>query len=152
MLRRTTAASGFSPVTINPASRRQQYQELTAILEHGADGKAKATPKEHFGFTDAIGDPVFDGQYPDGYEQPSRSATAPSTARAIGGRLRPANSCSAIPTRRKRSPAPRCRSSFSRNGTFMAYRKLHQNVIAFHDFMMKTAERFGAVFGIENPR
>ena len=34
---------------------------------------------------------------------------------------------------------------FSRNGTFMAYRKLHQNVVAFPNFITETAARFGAV-------
>ena len=41
--------------------------------------------------------------------------------------------------------------SFCRNGTFMAYRKLHQNVAAFRAFIAQTAPRFGAVFGINNP-
>jgi deferrochelatase/peroxidase EfeB len=40
--------------------------------------------------------------------------------------------------------------AFSRNGTFMAYRKLHQNVAAFKTFLDKTAEQFGAVTGIQS--
>jgi Dyp-type peroxidase family len=40
---------------------------------------------------------------------------------------------------------------FSRNGTFMAYRKLHQNVATFDKFMTETAARFGAVYGIADP-
>ena len=41
---------------------------------------------------------------------------------------------------------------FSRNGTFMAYRKLHQNVAMFAKFMSDTAARFGKVFGIDHPK
>ena len=41
---------------------------------------------------------------------------------------------------------------FSRNGTFMAYRKLHQNVATFEKFMADAAARFGAVFEIGDPK
>jgi deferrochelatase/peroxidase EfeB len=40
---------------------------------------------------------------------------------------------------------------FSRNGTFMAYRKLHENVVAFNAFMTEAAAGFGAAFGINAP-
>ena len=40
---------------------------------------------------------------------------------------------------------------FSRNGTFMAYRKLHQNVGAFDTFVAEASARFGTVFGIPDP-
>ena len=82
------------------------------------------------------------GSIRDEFEQSVREATARSMAPATGGRSRPANSCSAIPTRRKRSPAPPCRLNFSRNGTFMAYRKLHQNVAAFRDFHDRDGRAF----------
>jgi len=39
---------------------------------------------------------------------------------------------------------------FSRNGTFMAYRKLHENVASFKNFLDKTAAQFGAVTGIQS--
>ncbi len=41
-----------------PATR---WQELSALMTNG-----QPVPAEHFGFVDAIGDPVFAGQYPDG--------------------------------------------------------------------------------------
>jgi hypothetical protein len=89
-----------------------RYQELSAITRLD-NGTATPLPTEHFGFVDAIGDPVFEGQYPERYERraPSR-APGRSTGQAIGARSPPANSCSAIPTRRRRSPAPPCRSGF----------------------------------------
>ena len=48
---------------------KRDFQELSALLKHNSDGTATPLPKEHFGFTDAIGDPVFEGQYPNDYEQ-----------------------------------------------------------------------------------
>ena len=83
------------------------YQELSAITYRKQDGTVGASPKEHFGFTDALGDPVFEGDGSD--KSARRRTTARSMAPATGGRSRPANSCSAIRTRRKRSPAPQCR-------------------------------------------
>jgi hypothetical protein len=41
--------------------------------------------------------------------------------------------------------------AFSRNGTFLVYRKLHENVYAFRQFINETAKNFGADFGIDNP-
>ena len=37
---------------------------------------------------------------------------------------------------------------FSRNGTFMAMRKLHQNVFAWRRYMAEQAERYAAVMGV----
>ena len=42
--------------------------ELTAIMKGRPDGSVVPSPKEHFGFTDALGDPVFEGQYPRDFE------------------------------------------------------------------------------------
>ena len=75
-----------------------------------AEGRCPA-PKEHFGYTDGIGDPVFQGQYARSTRRSARSAAARPTAPAPGGRSRPASSCSARPTRRRRSRARRCRST-----------------------------------------
>jgi deferrochelatase/peroxidase EfeB len=36
----------------------------------------------------------------------------------------------------------------SRNGTFMVYRKLHQNVAAFNGFIAKSAEQYAAMMGV----
>jgi hypothetical protein len=41
--------------------------------------------------------------------------------------------------------------AFSRNGTFLVYRKLHQNVASFRNFIDDTARRFAVVFGINDP-
>src|SRR5262249_30898544 len=37
------------------------------------------------------------------------------------------------------------------NGTFVVYRKLHENVASFRQFIDGTAKSLGAVFGISNP-
>jgi deferrochelatase/peroxidase EfeB len=134
-----------------PGQQFARFQELSAITTRGQDGKVVALPTEHFGFTDAIGDPIFDGQYPDRHEQ----RVADGNGAVDGtGKWRPLATGEFLlgyPDEAQEIPGATMPLDFSRNGTFMAYRKLHQNVVAFRAFMTETAARFGAVFGIDNP-
>src|ERR1041385_1914650 len=59
-----------------------------------------------------------------------------------GARLR------GYPDEAQEIPGPPMPLSFSRNGTFMAYRKLHQNVDAFRKFIGATAVDLGKVSGL----
>ncbi|MBU8536685.1 Dyp-type peroxidase [Falsiroseomonas tokyonensis] len=128
-----------------PESR---WQDLSALMERQPDGSMAPTPREHFGFTDAIGDAVFDGQYP-----PERMAGA-----VIGqGKLLPDQSWAPLatgefllghPDESQEIPSAGMPLDFSRNGTFVAYRKLHQNVAAWHAAMDRMAVQFAAVMGV----
>jgi hypothetical protein len=69
VLRLKTGGVRLLPGHNRKGQPRQQFQDLSAILERDSDGAVTASPKEHFGFTDAIGDPIFEGQYPNGYER-----------------------------------------------------------------------------------
>ena len=129
---------------------KQDFQELSALLKHNADGTATPLPKEHFGFTDAIGDPVFDGQYPEAYEQTIATGYG---ALSGDGKWRPLATGEFLlgyPDEAQEIAGAAMPHSFSHNGTFMAYRKLHQNVAAFKTFVDKTAEQFGGVTGIQS--
>jgi len=131
-----------------PAAR---YQELTA-LTYQDGGKTVPSPKEHFGYTDALGDPVFEGQYPKPYE---KMVMVGNGAFDGAGNWRPIATGEFLlgyPDEAQEIAGAAMPLDFSRNGTFMAYRKLHQNVDAFEKFITATAERFGAVFGINNPQ
>ena len=81
------------------------WQELSALMHGG-----QPTPFEHFGFMDAIGDPIFAGQYPEGGGEVPPWAKVRWTGWATGVRSQPANSCWAGPTRRRKLLAPPCRS------------------------------------------
>jgi Dyp-type peroxidase family len=133
-----------------PHHPKQDFQDLSAILERGADGGAVASAKEHFGFTDGIGHPVFEGQYPGGYE---RTIAEGNGALDGNGNWRPLATGEFLlgyPDEAQEIAGAAMPHDFSRNGTFMAYRKLHQNVAAFRTFVDKTAEQFGAVTGIQS--
>jgi Dyp-type peroxidase family len=133
-----------------PGQPTAPFQELTAILDE-VDGKAVASPKEHFGYTDALGDPVFEGQYPKPYE---KTVMVGNGAFDGAGNWRPLATGEFLlgyPDEAQEIAGAAMPLDFSRNGTFMAYRKLHQNVGAFEKFITEAVTRFGAVFGIDNP-
>lgn len=105
------------------------WQDAKIVFENG-----KPTSKEHFGYTDGIGDPVFDGlpgpkdrvlgrgkQVKGGGWEPL------ATGEFILGHMDEAREYPAAP-----SPM-----LLSRNGTFMVYRKLHENVGTFNAFLEK---------------
>ena len=125
-----------------------RWQDLSALLAPAPAGGWQPTPMEHFGFVDAIGDPVFQGQVPKELEAQA----------VIGqGKLLPDQSWAPLatgefllghPDESQEIPAAGLPLDFSRNGTFFAYRKLHQNIAAFRDWVSRTAETYAAVTGM----
>ena len=105
------------------------YQSCSAVLVT-EDGKAAPTNKEHFGLSDGFGDPVFEGQLgPDalkikmiggGKLQPDQTWAPLATGEFLLG----------YPDEAQEIPPAGMPLPFSRNGAFMAYRKLHENVVA----------------------
>ncbi|VAW98422.1 Dye-decolorizing peroxidase [hydrothermal vent metagenome] len=115
------------------------YQEASAIFKNGIP-----TPKEHFGYTDGISDPFFKG-------------TGSNPANVIGGGKptgddpatisgwEPLETGEFILGHRDEAfeypmaPYPRL---LSYNGTFMVFRKLHENVASFNNYLKTTAEGY----------
>jgi deferrochelatase/peroxidase EfeB len=110
------------------------YQEGHLLWEDG-----KPTAKEHFGYTDGIGDPYFEGiadpryrvegrgkQMEDGTWQPL------ATGEFLLGHIDEAH---------EYPPAPEP-VLFSRNGTYMVYRKLHQNVGSFDALLQREGAHY----------
>ena len=129
----------------------RKYQELSALLAL-EDGKYIPTPKEYFGFTDEIGDPVFDGQYPNQYEQTIARGSGALDGEGNWRPLATGEFLLGYPDEAQEIPGAAMPLDFSRNGTFMAYRKLHQNVAAFRDFMDETAQSLCEGFRHRKPR
>lgn len=125
-----------------------RWQDLSAVLAPTNDGDWVPTPREHFGFVDAIGDPVFDGQH-----APEKMAE-----RVVGqGKLLPDQSWAPLatgefllghPDESQEIPSAGMPLDFSRNGTFFAYRKLHQNIRAFRDWIEQSATQYAAMMEI----
>ena len=110
------------------------HQEMSAVLRQ-QDGKPVPTNKEHFGLSDGFGDPVFAGQY---------GPKAEAIKKIGGGKLLPGGGWGTIatgefllgyPDEAQEIPGAAMPIEFSRNGTFVAYRKLHENVASFSSYM-----------------
>jgi deferrochelatase/peroxidase EfeB len=128
--------------------RDPRWQELSARMKRREDGSWTPLPMEHFGFVDGVADTVFDGQMapedlaervhgqgkilPDGSWAPLATGEFllgwPDESQEIAGAAMPLD--------------------FSRNGTFVALRKLHQNVFAWRRCMAAQAERYAAVMDV----
>ncbi|HEY4846699.1 MAG TPA: hypothetical protein VIH87_02620 [Methylocella sp.] len=130
--------------------RKRDFQELSALLKHNSDGTATPRPKEHFGFTDALGDPVFDGQYPNDYEKVFQVGNGAFDGNGNWRPLATGEFLLGYPDEAQEIAGAAMPHGFSRNGTFMAYRKLHQNVRAFRKFIKETAQSYAKFSGIGN--
>lgn len=125
-----------------------EYQDSSAIMVQQPDGTKVPTAKEHFGFTDGIGDPTFEGQYEQKVEtyavlgsgkidETSHEWEPLAAGEFILGH---ASEAQELPPA---SPP----WSFTRNGSFLAYRKLHQNVGSFGAYLDKQAELLQSLGG-----
>jgi Dyp-type peroxidase family len=128
-----------------------RWQDASAVLRDGDNGAKAATNKEHFGLSDGFGDPVFEGQL-----------NAPFEAIKVvgGGKILPDRSWAPLATgefllgyadEAQEVAGGAMPIEFSRNGTFMAYRKLHENVAAFTDYMADQGRRYARAMGISCP-
>ncbi|HEV2711146.1 MAG TPA: dyp-type peroxidase [Edaphobacter sp.] len=109
-------------------------QDAASIVVDG-----KVTLKEHFGFTDGFGNPDYLGvcrstQPGQGKLMPDGTWASLATGELLLGY---ADEAGELPV----APVPALLAS---NGTFMVYRKLHQNVGTFRRFLEKWGARYGA--------
>ncbi len=125
-----------------PSSR---WQELSALMKD-----KQPTPLEHFGFMDAIGDPIFSGQYPEGEEQ----------GRAVGqgavdglGNWRPLATGEFVlgwVDEAQQVAGAAMPPDFSRNGSFFSYRKLHQHIEPFAKWVEDTSQQLATAWGFKS--
>jgi len=127
----------------------QEYQSAASIFAD-IGGVKIPTGKEHFGFTDGIGDPVFKGQLSPNEEKERvkgrgkwMSATKGWEPIATGEFLL------GHPDESQELPPTATPPNFMHNGSFMVYRKLHENVGTFNQVVDDEAERYAAVMGID---
>lgn len=109
-------------------------QDAAAIVMHG-----KVTLQEHFGYTDGFGNPDYLGvcrktQPGQGKQMPDGSWAPLATGELLLGY---ADEAGELPV----APVPHILAA---NGTFMVYRKLHENVGTFRAFLNKWGSRYGA--------
>lgn len=126
----------------------ERWQDSAALREGVGPGGAEVfVAKEHFGFVDGISDPVFTGQFdPD----------AEALAVIGGGKYESAKGWSPLAAGEfilgqvdegQEVPATTEPASFARNGTFMVYRKLRQDVAAWDKDVVRLVALWQAVTG-----
>ncbi len=133
----------------NGATGSAEYQSATAIFTTLPDGSKAATPQEHFGFTDAIGDPVFHGQM----EPEEMRERVIGRGEWMGPKLgwQPLAAGEFVlghPDEAQELPDAAPPASFMRNGTFMAYRKLHQHMGSWRDYFSAQAKTYAKVMAV----
>jgi Dyp-type peroxidase family len=140
-----TAESPCSPAIAARAPSGKNYPRCFGALT----ARRWPTPREHFGFTDAISDPAFEGQFPD---HAHVEQAAVGSGKLDGeGRWSPLATGEFLlgwPDEAHEIAGASIPLDFSRNGTFMAYRKLHQHVADFREWITRVAGLFGVAWGI----
>jgi Dyp-type peroxidase family len=108
-------------------------QDAGALVING-----KVTPKEHFGYTDGFGNPDFVGV--ERNTQPGQGKLMPdgSWAPLATGEL-----LLGYPDEGGELPVAPVPHVLGINGTFMVYRKLHQNVATFRRYLKEKAQLYG---------
>ena len=112
-----------------------QWQQLEALR----DERGIPCPKEHFGYTDGISDPVFQGQYAQGEEQERSIGFGATDGHGTWRPLATGEFLLGWPDEAQEIAGAALPLDFSRNGTFFAYRKLHQDVASFQGWVDETA-------------
>lgn len=120
------------------------YQEASAVL----DAQGNPTPKEHFGYTDGISDPYFEGSIRNevtviGGGKPKRAPEGtPVNSLDSWEPLETGEFILGYRDESKEYPiAPEPRL-LSYNGAFMVYRKLHENVGSFNRYLDEVGQQF----------
>lgn len=141
------ASMGGVELLAGHGPRQAEFQAAKALMVKN-NGRTVPTGKEHFGFSDGIGNPVFDGQY-----EPQIEAQ-----RVIGrGKLMPDQTWAPLATgefilghadESQQIPPAAPPADFMRNGTFMVYRKLHQNVASFQSYIERLAQHYGETMDV----
>ena len=113
-------------------ARLLDHQDSAAIMIDG-----KASPKEHFGYTDGFGNPDFKGaervHIPGQGKLADNGAWEPlATGEFLLGY---ADEAGELPV----APIPHL---LGRNGTFMVYRKMHQNVATFRNYLEEKGKQY----------
>ena len=118
------------------------FQDANALT----DDDGRPIPKEHFGYDDGIGDPYFvdSGSYPTHVAGGGKRVRGPAADRLTGWKpietgeflLGHVDEADEYPV----APIP---SRLAKNGTYLVYRKLHQNVATFDRYLDEQAYSVG---------
>lgn len=136
-------------------SGTQDQLSASAIFAE-IDGKRYPTAKEHFGFTDGIGDPVFAGQYADHAADLQKAKGRGKWLHRDRGAdgwepLATGEFLLGHPDESQELPPTAQPPNFMHNGSFMVFRKLHQNVTSFRETIQDHARTYAGMMEVDMP-
>jgi len=140
---------GVRILATNGKNGDAEYQAASAVFRD-VDGVRIPTPREHFGLTDGIGDPVFKGQHPP-EKEPHAVIGRGKWMNAKDG-WQPLETGEFIlghPDESQELPPTAMPPTFMHNGTFMVYRKLHENVATFDAVVRDEAKKFAVQMNVD---
>ena len=130
-LRQLIADADGSVELLKPIPESYDWQPAGALVING-----RPSNKEHFGYSDGIANPVFQGLGRPNIPGRGKLEKGKWVPLATGELLLGyANEAGEVPA----APLPHV---FARNGTYMVYRKLHQRVKTFLDYLDKQAAAY----------
>ncbi len=151
------AAGGVELVTGHGSDGAGRWQDSAARMLPGPNGTQIPCALEHFGFTDGISDPVFKGQYvPD-----EEKVWVIGGGKIAEGTFNKVTSWQPLETGEfilghvdegQELPIATQPRGFARNGTFMAWRKLREDVDAFDAYVAQQADLWGRVNGVSDQK
>ncbi|QIE41219.1 peroxidase [Rhodobacteraceae bacterium SC52] len=148
-LRSLCSDEGVQLLTGNAQDGTGEYQSASAVFTT-VDGAKFPTPREHFGLTDGIGDPVFEGQYPPELEKEAVIGRGKWMGRETGWQpLATGEFLLGHPDESQELPPAAMPPNVMQNGSFMVFRKLHENVGSFNAFIDTQAQGFARVMGVD---
>jgi Dyp-type peroxidase family len=130
------------------------WQDSRAIMAELSGGLIAPQPQEHFRYRDGISDPTFRGQFD--AEDP---AAVIGAGKIAAGNYDEAKSWSPLEAGEfilgqvdegQELPVATRPASFARNGSFMVWRKLRQNVDVFNAEMRRQADLWKAATGVSD--
>ncbi|MCP2680293.1 hypothetical protein NHF45_12210 [Maricaulaceae bacterium NA33B04] len=123
------------------------YQSASAVFDKIGEA-VLPTAKEHFGFTDGIGDPVFEGQF----EPEDQARNVIGRGKLMGNGWEPLATGEFLlghPDESQELPPAAKPPEFMHNSSFFAFRKLHENVASFDEVVDTEAEKFAKVMNVD---
>jgi Dyp-type peroxidase family len=135
---------------LTPEELTRRTEEVTRLMEETQGARTiysqiagsifidgKRTAKEHFGYTDGFGNPDFAG-----VERTSIPGQGKLMPDGTWGPLATGEFLLGYPDEAQELPACPVPYLLGINGTYMAYRKLHQNVATFRDYLKQNGAKY----------
>ena len=127
----------------------QPWQDASARTMVQNDATFKPVPQEHFGFVDGISNPVFEGQFGDAHvEQIMAVGNGKILDNGEWEALATGEFLLGHPDEAQETAGTTMPPEIMRNGTFLVYRKLHENVASFESYIDRMAVSYAAIMNV----